>query len=83
LKIDGGCHCCFLAYGADADPDRTGKCHCTGCRTLAGSAFRTIAPAKAGTLKLRRRAEGFTMRRAFAINDATHDGVMRSLGAFQ
>jgi hypothetical protein len=41
MKIDGGCHCGYITYEAEADPERVGICHCTDCQTLSGSAFRT------------------------------------------
>jgi hypothetical protein len=40
MKIDGGCHCGYVTYSADADPERTSICHCTDCQILSGSAFR-------------------------------------------
>ncbi len=42
MKIDGGCHCGFITYEAEIDPEKVGICHCTDCQTLSGSAFRTI-----------------------------------------
>jgi hypothetical protein len=45
MKIDGGCHCGYIAYEAEIDPEQAGICHCTDCQTLSGSAFRTIVPA--------------------------------------
>jgi len=44
MKIDGGCHCGFIAYEGEADPDKAAICHCTDCQTLSGSAFRTVVP---------------------------------------
>ena len=44
MKIDGGCHCGFIAYEAEADPEKTAICHCTDCQKLSGSAFRTVIP---------------------------------------
>ena len=41
MKIDGGCHCGYLTYEAEADPANVGLCHCTDCQTLSGTAFRT------------------------------------------
>jgi|SRR5215467_6077667 len=41
MKIDGGCHCGYITYTAEIDPDKVGICHCTDCQTLSGSAFRT------------------------------------------
>ena len=45
MKIDGGCHCGYIAYEAEVDPEQTTICHCTDCQTLSGSAFRTVIPA--------------------------------------
>src|SRR5215470_12330195 len=53
MKIDGRCHCGFIAYEAEADPEMTGICHCTDCQTLSGSAFRSVVPSRQGSFKLR------------------------------
>lgn len=53
MKIDGRCHCGYVTYEAQADPEKTAICHCTDCQTLSGSAFRTVAFTRAGTFKLR------------------------------
>jgi len=53
MKIDGACHCGFITYEADADPEMTGICHCTDCQTLSGSAFRSVVPSRQGSFKLR------------------------------
>jgi hypothetical protein len=45
MKIDGACHCGFIAYEAEVDPNDTGLCHCTDCQTLSGSPFRASVPA--------------------------------------
>jgi hypothetical protein len=52
MKIDGGCHCGYITYEAEADPSRTSICHCSDCQTLSGSAFRLSIPALEGTFKL-------------------------------
>lgn len=52
MRIDGGCHCGFIAYEADVDPQRVEICHCTDCQTLSGAAFRTVVPATAGSFHL-------------------------------
>lgn len=51
MKIDGGCHCGFITYEAEADPDRVYICHCTDCQALSGSAFRTIVPVTEGSFR--------------------------------
>jgi hypothetical protein len=43
MKIDGRCHCGYITYEAEVDPDKTLICHCTDCQTLSGSAFRVVA----------------------------------------
>src|SRR5437773_6278089 len=45
MKIDGGCHCGFITYESEVDPEKTSICHCTDCQQLSGSAFRTSVPA--------------------------------------
>jgi hypothetical protein len=41
MKIDGSCHCGYITYEAEADPERVSICHCTDCQRLTGTAFRT------------------------------------------
>src|SRR5688572_1836201 len=41
MKIDGSCHCGFITYEAEIDPQKVGVCHCTDCQSLTGSAFTT------------------------------------------
>lgn len=43
MKIDGCCHCGYINYEAEIDPENVLICHCTDCQTLTGSAFRTAA----------------------------------------
>lgn len=52
MKIDGGCHCGFITYEAELDPEKVGICHCTDCQALSASAFRTVGmvPGDAFTL---------------------------------
>ena len=52
MKIDGGCHCGYISYEAEIDPDKIRVCHCTDCQTLSGSAFRFNASTREGTFKL-------------------------------
>jgi hypothetical protein len=40
MRIDGGCHCGYITYEAEADPQKPFICHCTDCQELSGSAFR-------------------------------------------
>jgi hypothetical protein len=43
MRIAGSCHYGAIKYEADIDPAQVCICHCTGCQTLSGSAFRTVA----------------------------------------
>ncbi len=52
MKIDGGCHCGYITYEAEIDPEKVGICHCADCQALSGTAFRTLVPALQGTFKL-------------------------------
>ena len=52
MKIDGRCHCGYITYEAEIDPEKVIICHCTDCQTLAGSAFRTAAFSREVTFKL-------------------------------
>ena len=52
VKIDGGCHCGYVLYEAEADPAKASICHCTDCQVLSGTAFRTVVRAEEGTFKL-------------------------------
>ncbi len=42
MKADGSCHCNFISYAAEIDPDRVRICHCDDCQKLSGSAFRIV-----------------------------------------
>ena len=52
MKVDGRCHCGYITYEAEVDPEKVIICHCTDCQTLSGSAFRTIAFVEGDTFKL-------------------------------
>ncbi len=52
MKIDGGCHCGFITYEAEADPEQVGLCHCTDCQKFSGGAFRVGIPAPEETFRL-------------------------------
>ncbi len=52
MKIDGKCHCGFITYEAEVDPDEVYVCHCTDCQSISGSAFRWAVPVAEGAFKL-------------------------------
>ena len=41
MKVEGGCHCGYITYEAEINPDTVSICHCTDCQTFSGSAYRT------------------------------------------
>lgn len=40
MKIDGSCHCGFIKYEAEVNPEEVYICHCTDCQSISGSPFR-------------------------------------------
>lgn len=52
MKIDGACHCGYITYTAEIDPEQVGICHCTDCQTFSGSAFRTSVSAARDAFEL-------------------------------
>jgi hypothetical protein len=82
MKIDGRCHCGYITYEAEIDPEKVMVCHCADCQTLSGSAFRTVVFTREDTFKLlsgelktgesgTKRPQSFRMRNA---NLFEHDG---------
>jgi hypothetical protein len=43
MHIDGQCHCGFVTYEAEIDPEEVSICHCSDCQQLTGSAYRVTA----------------------------------------
>jgi hypothetical protein len=52
MKIDGRCHCGFITFEAEADPDKTAICHCADCQSFSGSAFRALVRVTNGTFRI-------------------------------
>ncbi len=42
MKIDGRCHCGYITYEAEIDPEKVMICHCSDCQTLSGSTDRHL-----------------------------------------
>src|SRR5205807_7859334 len=53
MKIDGACHCGYITIEGEADPDKTGICHCTDCQTGTGAAFRVSVPVDGSVFKMK------------------------------
>jgi len=52
MQIDGQCHCGYVKYEAEIDPDKVVICHCTDCQRLTGSAYRVTAITPTRNLRL-------------------------------
>jgi hypothetical protein len=52
MKIDGQCHCGFIRYEAEINPQDVEVCHCKDCQILSGSAFRVVVPAAAENFRM-------------------------------
>ena len=52
MWIHGSCSCGFIAFEADADPEKVTICHCTDCQSSTGTAFRTNVPVTGDTFKM-------------------------------
>jgi hypothetical protein len=52
MKIDGGCHCGYITYEGEADPEKATICHCADCQILSGTVFRTAVPVASDTFRI-------------------------------
>lgn len=52
MKIDGACHCGFITFEAEVDPEKTTVCHCADCQTLSGSPYRASVQATPDKFRL-------------------------------
>ncbi|AFL54703.1 hypothetical protein ABIE78_005656 [Sinorhizobium fredii] len=52
MHIDGQCHCGFVTYEAEIDPEDVTICHCTDCQRLTGSAYRVTASTPSTSFRL-------------------------------
>jgi hypothetical protein len=52
MKIDGRCHCGYVTFEAEADPETTTVCNCTDCQVMSGAPLRAIITTRPGTFLL-------------------------------
>src|SRR5262245_10898590 len=52
MNIDGRCHCGYVSFEANADPETTTICNCTDCQTMSGAPLRAVIITKPGTFVL-------------------------------
>ncbi len=53
MRIDGSCHCGFITFEGEIDPEKVSICHCTDCQVSTGSAFRVNVPVPGSTFRLK------------------------------
>jgi hypothetical protein len=52
MKIDGRCHCGYVTFEAEADPETTTICNCTDCQTMSGAPLRAVIITRPGAFVL-------------------------------
>ncbi len=52
MHIEGECHCGFVTYEAEIDPEHIAICHCTDCQRLTGAAYRVSASTQSTSFRL-------------------------------
>jgi hypothetical protein len=52
MRVDGKCHCGFVTFDAEIDPEEVSICHCTDCQRLTGSDYRVTASAPRAAFRL-------------------------------
>ena len=52
MKIDGRCHCGYVTFEAEADPETVTVCNCTDCQTMSGAPLRAVIITRPGTFVL-------------------------------
>ncbi len=52
MRLNGRCHCGYLSFEAEADPQNVSICHCTDCQSGTGSAFRVSIRVPGKTFKM-------------------------------
>lgn len=52
MHIEGECHCGFVTYKAEIDPEHIAICHCTDCQRLTGAAYRVSASTPSTSFRL-------------------------------
>jgi hypothetical protein len=52
MKIDGRCHCGYISFEAEANPETTTICNCTDCQMMSGAPLRAVVTTRPGTFVL-------------------------------
>ena len=59
MRLDGRCHCGYLSFEAEGDPQNVSICHCTDCQTGTGSAFRVSVPIPGTSFRMTGQPTGY------------------------
>jgi len=62
MKIDGRCHCGFVTFEADADPETTTICNCTDCQIMSGAPLRAVIIMSGKLTEYRKTADSGNVR---------------------
>jgi len=82
MKIDGRCHCGYVTFEAEADPETRTICNCTDCPAMSGAPLLAVIVTRPGTFVLlsgkpteyRKTADSGNVRPArllFSVRDCT------------
>ena len=52
MHVNGSCHCGYIKFEAEVDPESVSICHCTDCQTLTGTAYRVSVRSHENAFKL-------------------------------
>ena len=52
MKINGRCHCGYISFEAEANPETTTICNCTDCQMMSGAPLRAVISTQPGTFVL-------------------------------
>ena len=52
MQVTGECHCGYVTYEAEVDPETVRVCHCTDCQKLTGTMFRATIASLPATFRL-------------------------------
>lgn len=52
MHIDGACHCGYITFEAEVDPEKVVICHCKDCQTLSGAPYRASVIVPSGDFHL-------------------------------
>ena len=52
MRVHGSCHCGYITFTSEGDPERTVVCHCRDCQVMSGGPYRSIVPSDEAAFEL-------------------------------